>query len=84
MRGRWSAGAAPAPGAVQGGSTVSGVQYLLSRMRRAMPNAFVVLGLWHGDHNQTILPSLREAGVEETVVTSIQEILAFCKARLAQ
>ncbi len=69
---------------LDGGSTVSGVQYLLSRMRRAMPHAFVVLGLWHGDRNRTILPSLREAGVEETVVTSIQEILAFCKARMAQ
>ncbi len=68
---------------LDGGSTVSGVQYLLSRMRRAMPDAFVVLGLWHGDRNRTILPSLREAGVEETVVTSLQEILAFCKARQA-
>ncbi len=68
---------------LDGGSTVSGVQYLLSRMRRAMPHALVVLGLWHGDRNRTLLPSLREAGVEETVVTSIQEILAFCKARMA-
>lgn len=68
---------------LDGGSTVSGVQYLLSRMRRAMPHALVVLGLWHGDRNRTLLPSLREAGVEETVVTSIQEILAFCKARTA-
>jgi len=68
---------------LDGGSTVSGVQYLLSRMRRAMPNALVVLGLWHGDRSRTLLPSLREAGVEETVVTSIQEILAFCKARMA-
>lgn len=68
---------------LDGGSTVSGVQYLLSRMRRAMPHALVVLGLWHGDSNRTLLPSLREAGVEETVVTLIQEILAFCKAKLA-
>jgi len=68
---------------LDGGSTVSGVQYLLSRMRRAMPHALVVLGLWHGNRDRTLLPSLREAGVEETVVTSIQEILAFCKARMA-
>jgi len=69
---------------LDGGSTVSGIQYLLSRMRRSMPQAFVVLGLWHGERNRTMLPGLREAGVEETAVTSIQELLAFCKARPAQ
>jgi len=66
---------------LDGGSTVSGIQYLLSRIHRSMPDAFVVLGLWHGEHNRTMLPGLREAGVEESAVTSIQEVLALCRAK---
>lgn len=65
---------------LDGGSSASGIQYLLSRMRRRMPDTAVVTGLWHGN-GSTMLARLRDAGIEETVVTSIPELVAFCRAR---
>ena len=66
------------------GSTVAGVQYFIRRVQKQMPNATIVVGLWHADRKSPLLAALRAAGDEEHLVLSIGELLAFCRALAAR
>ena len=66
------------------GSTVSGVQYFIRRVQKQMPNATIVVGLWHADRTSPLLAALRADGEEEHLVLSIGELLAFCRALAAR
>ena len=66
------------------GSTVSGIQYFIRRVQKQMPNATIVVGLWHADRTSPLLAALRAEGEEEHLVLSIGELLAFCRALAAR
>jgi predicted PurR-regulated permease PerM len=66
------------------GSSVSAIRYFLKRMRKAMPDAILVVGLWHADGTSPLLAELRAAGDDEHLVLSIGELLAFARAVAAQ
>ena len=66
------------------GSNPSGVRYLLRRMQRQMPNASIVICLWHAAGDSEMLATLRAEGntgaAEETIVLSLGELLAMARA----
>jgi hypothetical protein len=66
------------------GSSAAGVRYFLRRLRRRLPDAVVVVGLWHARPDSPTLAALREEGPGETTVTSLREAVAFCQAAAAQ
>jgi hypothetical protein len=66
------------------GSSAAGVRYFLRRLRRRLPDAAVVVGLWHARPDSPTLAALREEGPGETTVTSLREAVAFCQAAAAQ
>jgi predicted PurR-regulated permease PerM len=66
------------------GSSAAGVRYFLRRLRRRLPEAVVVVGLWHARPDSPTLAALREEGPGETTVTSLREAVAFCQAAAAQ
>jgi hypothetical protein len=66
------------------GSSAAGVRYFLRRLRRRLPDAAVVVGLWHAGPDSPTLAALREEGPGETTVTSLREAVAFCQAAAAQ
>jgi hypothetical protein len=66
------------------GSSAAGVRYFLRRLRRRLPEAAVVVGLWHARPDSQTLAALREEGPGETTVTSLREAVAFCQAAAAQ
>ena len=66
------------------GSSAAGVRYFLRRLRRRLPEAAVVVGLWHARPDSPTLAALREEGPGETTVTSLREAVAFCQAAAAQ
>ncbi len=88
------AGAAQArgPGAVrlcclcvlEEGSTPSSIRYFLRRIRRTMPDATVIVGLWHAAGGSPMLSALRAEGPGETIVTSLGEAVALCTALAAR
>ncbi|MGI4977901.1 MAG: AI-2E family transporter [Janthinobacterium lividum] len=88
------AGAARAggPGAVrlcclcvlEEGSTPSSIRYFLRRIRRTMPDATVIVGLWHAAGGSPMLAALRAEGPGETIVTSLGEAVALCLALAAR
>jgi len=62
------------------GSSPSGIRYLLRRIERQMPNAAVVVCLWHAEGASSMLAALRSEGNEETIVLSVGELVALAKA----
>ena len=66
------------------GSNPSGVRYLLRRMQRQMPNASIVICLWHAAGDSEMLATLRAesstGAAEETIVLSLGELLAMARA----
>jgi predicted PurR-regulated permease PerM len=66
------------------GSSVAAIRYFLKRMRKAMPEAMLVVGLWHADGSSPLLAELREGGGDEHLVLSIGELLAFARAIAAR
>jgi predicted PurR-regulated permease PerM len=66
------------------GSSVSAIRYFLKRLRKTMPDAILVVGLWHADGSSPLLAELRAAGGDEHLVLSIGELLAFARAMAAQ
>ena len=62
------------------GSNPSGIRYLLRRIHRQMPDAVVVVGLWHATASSTLLDQLRAEAAEETIVFSIGELIALVRA----
>ncbi|MCK8786689.1 AI-2E family transporter [Roseomonas sp. NAR14] len=62
------------------GNTAAGVRYFLRRVRRQLPDAAVMIGLWHGTPDGPMLQALRAEGLAETIVTSLREAVAYCQA----
>ena len=66
------------------GSSVSGIRYFIRRIRKRMPQAVIVIGLWHAAGDSALLTALRSEGDGEHLVLSIGELLAFARALSAQ
>ena len=62
------------------GSSASGIRYLLRRIQRQMPNAAVVVCLWHAAGTSPLLSALRAEGSEETIILSLGELVALTRA----
>jgi len=62
------------------GSNASGIRYLLRRIQRQMPNAAVVVCLWHAVGSSPLLSALRAEGSEETIILSLGELVALARA----
>ena len=62
------------------GSSASGIRYLLRRIQRRMPNAAVVVCLWHAAGTSPLLGALRAEGSEENIVLSLGELVALARA----
>ena len=62
------------------GSTAAGVRYFILRMQRLMPDAAIVVGLWHAMPDSQLLAALRSEGKEERVVLSLGELVALARA----
>ena len=62
------------------GSSASGIRYLLRRIERQMPNATVVVCLWHAAGASPLLATLRSEGSEETIILSVGELVALARA----
>ena len=66
------------------GSNVSAIRYFVRRIQKQVPNAVIVIGLWHVDASSPMLASLRAEGGDEHLVLSLGELLAFCRALAAR
>ena len=66
------------------GSSPSAIRYLLRRIAKQMPNAAVVVCLWHASGNSAMLAALRSEGNEETIVLSLGELVALTRAICAR
>ena len=66
------------------GSGVSGIRYFVRRIRKRMPDAVVVVGLWHANRDSLVLSALRSEGTDEHLVLSIGELLAFARTLAAR
>ncbi len=62
------------------GSSVSGVRYFVRRMQKQMPDAAIVICLWHAPSDSALLSALRSQGQDEHLVLSIGELLALANA----
>ncbi len=62
------------------GSSASGIRYLLRRIQRRMPNAAIVVCLWHAGGASPLLGALRAEGSEENIVLSLGELVALARA----
>jgi len=62
------------------GSSASGIRYLLRRIQRQMPDAAVVVCLWHAAGTSPLLSALRAEGSEETIILSLGELVALTRA----
>jgi hypothetical protein len=68
---------------LEGGSSAASVRYFLRRLRRRLPEARVVIGLWHVAPDSPMLAALRAEGISEVIVTTVGEALALCQAEQA-
>ncbi len=66
------------------GSGVSGIRYFVRRIRKRMPDAVVVVGLWHASRDSPLLSALRLEGTDEHLVLSTGELLAFARTLSAR
>ncbi len=66
------------------GSSPSAVRYLLRRIAKQMPDAAVVVCLWHASGTSPMLAALRSEGNEETIVLSLGELVALTRAICAR
>ena len=69
---------------IEEGSSVSGIRYFVRRIRKRMPQAAIVIGLWRADRDSPVLAALRAEGTDEHLVLSIGELLAFSRALSVQ
>jgi hypothetical protein len=65
---------------LEGGSSAASANYFLRRIRRRLPEAKVVLGLWQAGPGSPTLTALRGADGDLEVVTSVREAVAHCLA----
>lgn len=66
------------------GSSVAGIRYFIRRMQKRMPDALMVVCLWHAAGDSPVLAELRSENHEEQVVLSIGELLALALALSAR
>ena len=66
------------------GSTVAGIRYFIRRIQKQLPNAVIVVGLWHAGRDSALLAALRAEGGNEHLVLSIGELVAFCRSLAAR
>ncbi len=66
------------------GSSVAGIRYFIRRMQKRMPDAKIVVCLWHASGTSSVLSELRSENHEEHVVLSIGELLALALAMSAR
>lgn len=66
------------------GSSVSGIRYFIKRLQKLMPEAAIVVGLWHVARTSPVLTALREEGGSEHIVLSIGELTAFLRTLAAR
>ena len=66
------------------GSSPSAIRYLLRRIAKQMPNAAIVVCLWHASGSSPMLATLRSEGNEETIVLSLGELEALTRAICAR
>ena len=62
------------------GNTASGIRYFILRMRKRMPDAIIVVCLWHAVATSPLLSELRSDGKMDHVILSIGELLALVRA----
>ena len=65
---------------LEDGSTEAAIRYFLQRMGKQMPDAVLVVGLWHAGRDSALLAALRAGEGGEHVVLSLGELIAFCQA----
>ena len=70
--------------ALEQGSSPAAMRYLLRRIERQMPQAAVVVCLWHAHGDSETLATLRSQGNEETIVLSLGELVALTRAVCAR
>ncbi|MBP0443648.1 AI-2E family transporter [Roseomonas sp. SSH11] len=66
------------------GNSVAGLRYFLRRIARQLPEAKVIVGLWHAPSDSPMLAALREEGPAEAIVTSMGEAAALGEALAAR
>lgn len=62
------------------GNTADGIRYMVKRLQRQLPEARVVIGLWQAGADSPMLAELRQDEAGETIVTSLRELVALCRA----
>jgi predicted PurR-regulated permease PerM len=62
------------------GNSVAGVRTFLRRLQRHLPEARVIVGLWHAPPESAMLAALRREGPAEAIVTTVGEAAALCEA----
>ena len=66
------------------GSSTSAIRYLLRRAARQMPDAAVVVCLWHAPGTSPMLTELRATPGDEMIVFSLSELVALARAVCAR
>ena len=66
------------------GNSAAGVRHFLRRLRRQLPEARIMVALWHAPSESPMLAALRGEGLGETITTSLGEATALCQALAAQ
>ncbi len=69
---------------VEQGSSTSAIRYLLRRVARQMPQAAVVVCLWHAGADSSTLRELRAQAGAEMIVFSLGELVALARAVCAR
>ena len=68
----------------QEGSSAASIRYFLRRLRRRLPEARLVIALWHAAPDKQTLIALRAEGPGEVIATSVGEVAALCQAFAAE
>ena len=66
------------------GSSASSIRYFTRRIQKKMPEAAVVICLWHAPGDSALLAALRASGEKEHLVLSISELVALAHALSAR
>jgi predicted PurR-regulated permease PerM len=64
-------------------SSPSHMRYAVRRVRRKLPNATILLGIFAGDHDGPALEGLRETAKADLVAGSLREAVSVCIRRAA-
>lgn len=62
------------------GASVAAIRFFVGRVKRKLPDALIVIGLWRAEAASPLLAALREEGGDQHVILSIGELVAYVKA----